>query len=163
MTDRELPPLQSRAAFSAAVHWCVAQASAGGAHRLVFIDPDFADWPLDDPELLDALGAWLRQPERRLVLLAHRFEELIRGRPRFVAWRRSYAHAVEPRSPSDDQAPELPTLVIDDGQLCLHLIDKRLWRGRVTLEARRARVWRDRIDAILQRSEPRFPATTLGL
>jgi len=163
MSDAALPPLLMRADFAAALAWCVERASAGHAHRLVFCDPDFLDWPLDDPALLDALGAWLRLPQRRLVLLAGSFDELQRRRPRFVAWRRTYAHAVEPLSPADDLAPELPTLVLDDGALCLHLIDKRLWRGRITLESPRARVWNDRIDAILQRSEPAFPATSLGL
>jgi len=163
MSDATPPPLLSRADFMAAIPWCVGQAAVGQARRLVFCDPDFLDWPLDDPILLEALGTWLRQPQRRLVLLAASFDELQRRRPRFVAWRRTYAHAIEALLPAEDLAPALPTLLLDDGVLCLHLSDKRLWRGRITLESTRARAWRDRIDAVLQRSEPGFPATALGL
>jgi hypothetical protein len=129
----------------------------------VFVDTDFADWPLDDAELLAALGGWLLRPGRQLVLLADRFDALPRSRPRFVAWRRDWVHAIEVCTPAEPGTVALPTLLLDDDLVCVRLIDKRQWRGRVTVEAREARLAREHIDAILQRSVPAFPATTVGL
>jgi hypothetical protein len=43
-------------------------------------------------------------PQRRLVLLAHQFGTLERLHPRFVAWRRTWAHAVDAWTPSEGVA-----------------------------------------------------------
>ncbi len=155
--------IASQADFVAAVHRVVAGAAARGARRLVFVDTDFADWPLDDPALLAALGDWLALPGRQLVLLADNFDALPRSRPRFTAWRRDWLHAIDTRSPAEPGARALPTWALDDGHLGILLLDRQRWRGRVVVEARELHQARERIDAILQRSLPAFPATTLGL
>jgi hypothetical protein len=149
-----LPTLGTRAAFADAIRWGLQAAAAHGARRIVCTDPDFADWPLDDPTLLQGLTAWLRLPQRRFVLLARRYGELPRRQPRFVAWRRHWAHAIEAWQPPDDLAADLPTLLVADAAR---------WRGRCDLDERTAMLWREQIDAILQRSEPGFPVYTLGL
>lgn len=162
MSDERTPPaIDSRAAFGSAVRWALEHAERTGARRVLCVDPDFADWPLDEPALLATLTAWLRRPQRRLVLLAGDYEGVPRRQPRFVAWRADWAHAVEAWSPAE--RVELPTLVLDDGELCLRLVDHLHWRGRVELDSRSARLWRDEIDAVLQRSEPAFPVYRLGL
>ena len=63
-----LPTIASRSDFAAAVLWGVREATARQTRHLLWIDPDFADWPLDDPALLDALTPWVHRPQRRLVL-----------------------------------------------------------------------------------------------
>lgn len=156
-------PIQSRADFDAAVLWAVQAAQARGARRLLMVDRDFADWPLGRPELLQALQGWLRQPLRRLVLLAARFDEVPVRHPRFVAWRRDWSHAVEAWSPPDELAGELPTLLVDDGPVCLRLFPGAQVRGRAELSAQEARRWRDGIDVVLQQSAAAFPVQTLGL
>jgi hypothetical protein len=45
----------------------------------------------------------------------------------------------------------------------VRLIDAVHWRGRADRDVQAARLMRDELDAVLQRSEPAFPATELGL
>lgn len=156
-------PIDTRADFRAAVLETVDAALARDARTMLWVDPDFAGWPLDEPRLIDALTAWLKRPLRRLVLLAGGYDALARTHPRFTAWRADWAHAVEPRTPSDLDPSDLPTLLLDDGPVLLELWDRERIRGRATVDAFAARLARDRIDAALQRSEPAWPVRPLGL
>jgi hypothetical protein len=157
------PVIDSRASFVAALRWGFDTAVAQGARRILCCDPHFADWPLDDPTLLSSLTTWLKLPQRRLVLLAARYDELPRRAPRFTAWRADWAHAIEAWQPPADVAATVPALLLADTLLSVHLIDAQHWRGRASLEARRARQWCDETDALLQRCEPGFAISTLGL
>ncbi len=157
------PPITSKAEFGAAVLWALQASAAANARRIVWVDGDFSDWPLDEPALHETLTAWLRRPGRRLVLLATDFGGVPRHHPRFVAWRRLWSHAVEAWTPADGAAVELPTLSIDDGDIGVHVIDVQRWRGRAVVDPRAVRLWRDQIDAVLQRCESAFPVNTLGL
>jgi hypothetical protein len=161
--DSTPPQVASKADFGAAVQWALQASMAAGARRVVWVNDDFADWPLDEPALHDALTAWLRLPGRRLVLLAADYGGVPRLHPRFVAWRRLWAHAVEAWSPADGAPGDLPTLVVDDGAVSVHVIDPQRWRGRAAVDPRAARLWRDQIDALLQRCDSAFPVQTLGL
>jgi hypothetical protein len=158
-----VPLIDSRAGFAAAIQWGFGRAAAGGARRIVCVDRDFAQWPLDDPALLDGLTAWLRRPQRELVLLASSFDEVPRRLPRFTVWRRYWTHGLSAWRAPADLDNQLPTLLLDDGALMVRLIDAVHWRGRVTVDAQAVRPYRDEIDAVLQRSEPAFAATQLGL
>lgn len=157
------PPIAARSEFQAAVRWGFDTAIAARARRIVLVDASFADWPLDDPALHAALTGWLRLPQRRLVLLAARYDELPRRHPRFVAWRVHWAHAVDARAPATEDGDGLPTLLVDDGTTSVHLHDPLHWRGQASGDPRVAHQWRERIDAVLQRAEPAFPVNTLGL
>ena len=157
------PPVGSRAEFATALLWALQTSAARAARRIVWVDRDFADWPLNEPALHSALTAWLRQPQRRLVLLAADYSGVPRRQPRFVAWRRVWSHAVEAWSPADGDSIELPTLAFDDGAVGLQLIDAQRGRGRAVVDAHATRLWRDQIDAVLQRSQAAFPVSALGL
>lgn len=162
-----MPPmpsaLRSRADFHDAVRGSLHHVHSARSRRLYWLDPDFSAWPLEDAALLDDLTRWLRLPQRRLLLLAHSYEQLARECPRFVHWRRDWAHAIDAWTPCDGVEVRLPTLALDDGKLCLQLHDKQLWRGRLVLDETAARPWRDEIDALLQRCEAAFAVRTLGL
>lgn len=158
-----VPDIDSRSAFEAALRWGIDTAAAQGARRIVCVDADFADWALDDRGLLDALTRWLRQPQRRLVLLARSFEAVPRRWPRFTRWRRDWAHTIEAWQPPEELASGLPTLLAADSGVCVHLADALHWRGRASLDSPRARLWCEQIDAVLQRSELAFAVNTLGL
>jgi len=158
-----LPVIDSRRGWHAALQWGFTTAMAQGARRIVAVDPSFADWPLDDPALLQALTDWLRLPQRRLVLLAARFDELPRRCPRFNAWRAPWAHAIEGWQAPEELARDLPTLLTCDGAVSVQLIDALHWRGRVAMDERRARQWCEETDAALQRSERALAVRTLGL
>ena len=158
-----LSALRSKADFEAALQWSLRHALAARARRMVWVDTDFAAWPLDDPALLETLTAWLQLPQRRLLLLAHHFSWVERQRPRFGAWRRTWSHAIEAWTPSEGVEAKLPLLVIDDKQLCLQVFDIEQWRGRLSLDERKVGQWRDEIDVLLQRCEAAYPVQHLGL
>ena len=157
------PAIDSPASFAAAVHWGVAQAVARGARRIVFVDRDFAAWPLDEPSLIDALGAWLRRPQRELVLLGATFDEVPRRHPRFLSWRRYWQHVVPAWQAPEEARAGLPTLLLDDGPVLVQLLDGVHWRGRAGLDAQAAHLQREEVDALLQRSAPGLAVNWLGL
>ena len=160
----QLPPvIDSQAGFATALRWGFETAIGQGARQLLCVDARFEYWPLDDAALLAALGAWLRLPQRRLVLLAASFDEVPRRQPRFNTWRRDWTHATSFWQAPEEMAAELPTLLLADGAVSVRLIDAEHWRGRAEIDARSARLWRDRVDVVLQRSSPAFPVNTLGL
>lgn len=156
-------PIESRAQFAAAVHEVLDQALTRRSRRMLWVDADFAEWPLDDPALLQRLTAWVQLPQRQLVLLAVRYDELGRRCARFVAWYRMWAHVASAFSPAVDDVADLPCALLADGAALVHLLDAQRWRGWATSDVSLQRLWRDRLDAVLQRSEQAFPATTLGL
>jgi len=157
------PRILSRADFAAALLWGVQSATARAARKMWWVDPDFSDWPLGEPQLLQALTSWLRLPQRRLMLLAADFEEVPRRHPRFDRWRVDWSHAIEAWTPPGEMAVALPHLLLDDGPMCVQVFDTHHWRGRASMDLRIASLLRQEVDAVLQRSEPAFPVRQLGL
>ena len=159
-----LPPsIDTRESFAAALRWGFENAAADGARCISCVDASFEHWPLDDPGLLEGLTAWVKLPQRRLLLLAARYDEVPRRQPRFTAWRRDWAHAVTALQAPQDFAADLPTLLLDDRKTSVHLIDALNWRGRAAVDPRARMLWQEKIDVVLQRSEAGFAVTTLGL
>lgn len=153
----------SQAEFRDAVLATLAAALARDTRSLLWVDPDFARWPLDDPGLIDAITAWLRRPQRRLMLLAGGFEVLAREHPRFAQWRMPWMHAIDARTPSELPRLDLPTLMLDDGPTVLELWERDPPRGRAAHDPAAARTARDRVDAPWQRGVAAWPAKPLGL
>lgn len=162
-TPIPIPTVDSFDAWQGALKWGFDAAAEGGARTITCMDPSFESWPLDDVALLQGLSAFLRLPGRRLVLAAAHYDELPRGLPRFSTWRRDWAHAMQTLVVPEEFAAELPSVLIDDRQLSVALIDAEHWQGRAQLDARARWLWQERVDVVLQRSEPGFPVTTLGL
>lgn len=161
--DTPPPLIDSRPAFHEGLRWLVAQATLHTTRTLWLVDRDFADWPLGDAAFIGALAGWLRLPQRRLVMVAASFEAVPGCHPRFVNWRRDWSHAITAFVAPEDLAGRLPTLMVGDTGLVLHLFDSLHWRGRAGLDEHAARGWQNEIDVVLQRSEPGFPVQTLGL
>ena len=152
MTPRDI---STQLEFGDALRATVLAAIARDARSMLWCDPDFVAWPLDDPALLDPLATWLRRPMRRLVLLGGRYDRMERAHPRFTRWRDPWVHAIDTREPSD--------LAPDDGPTVLELWDRDIPRGRAGRDPAAAASARDRIDAALQRSVPAWPTKPLGL
>lgn len=129
---------------------------------LLIADADFSPWPLGDADVVEALTRWARLPGRRLRLLGSRFDVIERDQPRFAAWRRSFAHALECQLPGEVEPTDMPSLLLADA-VCIELLDRERWQARCSDERRWLVEQRERIDAILQRSEPAWPMTALGL
>lgn len=140
-----------------------AAASPWGAVRTVWLaDPDFADWPLDEPAVLDALAAWLRQGGRQLRMAGLHFDKVERRHPRLARWRRDWSHAVSVVRPIEGDLPaDLRGLLA--APLWLQWLEAPEPRLRCSTDIRLARAADAVIADFLQRCEPAWPATTLGL
>ena len=155
--------ITTRSEFVAAVHEALDLALAKRARRLLWADADFSDWPLDDPMLLQRLVDWLHLPQRQLLLLATDYEGLRRRCPRFTALYGLWSHAIAARTPAEDEAAQLPCLLLADYTVAVHLMDKAHWRGWIDTQPTTLRLWWERTDALLQRAQGAFPVNTLGL
>lgn len=163
--DETLPTaIAGRSDFAAAVHAVLGDAAEHGTRELWLVDPDFSLWPLGERELVGLLTRWAQGgPGRRITVIAQRFDDIPRRHPRFVAWRRDWAHVIHCREVGEVDASEVPTLLLAGEGLGLQLLERQHVRGRWFRDDAAWRTWREVIDALLQRSAEAFPATTLGL
>jgi hypothetical protein len=156
-----------RADFQRLLIETLAWAAEQGCRELHAWDASFVDWPLSDAQALAALATWARSG-RQLHLLALQYDDVLRRHPRFVRWRRDYAHCVTARAVDPevrvDAAPESLLLAAGaESTLTLRLFDRHLWRGEISVDTAqrlRALEW---FDALAQRSSDSFAPTTLGL
>lgn len=154
--------LNGRADFDAAVRALILALPESDGREAWLVDADLCEWPLGEPEVLDALTRWLRRPGRRLNLLALQFENLAKRQPRFASWRANFAHALESRTPQELQADDMPCLLLAPPSL-LRLHDRIHWRGLVGQERADLQRGREQIAAISQRSSLSWPVWHLGL
>lgn len=137
-------------------------AGPSGVRQVWLVDPDFSAWPLDEPAVQAALSAWLRQGGRQLHLVGLHFEVTARCHPRLARWRRDWTHAMAVHLPADGHLPPaLHGLLAPP--LWLQWLDAPNWRMRCTNNAAQSRSQQAVIADFLQRCEPAWPATTLGL
>ena len=154
--------ITSRGDFVAAARELLLQADQSLTRDITLIDADFSPWPLDEPAVVDALTRWARLPGRRLRLVGSRFDIIERDQPRFAAWRKPFAHAVECVSPTDVAAGDMPCVLLFDAT-SVELLDREHWQARCSSERRTVVLQRERLDALLQRCEAAWPITMLGL
>lgn len=162
-TGPEQRAIGTRSEFAAAVHEALDRVLAQQARQMLWVDADFADWPLDDAALLQRLLDWLRLPQRQLLLLASDYDVLRRRHPRFTVLYGLWSHAITARAPALDETAALPCLLLAERTVAVHLVDKAHWRGWIGTDPARLRWWQERSDALLQRAQAAFPVTTLGI
>jgi hypothetical protein len=153
--------IDGRSEFTAAVRSSLVHAVRHRERELCLVDHDFDVWPLDDNEVLDALMHWARLPQRRLILVASHFDNVMRRFARFTTWRGNFAHVVE-AFVTDVEPSQVPSLLLA-GPASLMLADRLRWRGHALSSDKEVADWREVVDVLLQRSEPGFAANTLGL
>ncbi|MDR7272342.1 hypothetical protein J2X20_005016 [Pelomonas saccharophila] len=157
----------SRADFQRLLVETLAWASEQGCRELHAWDASFVDWPLSEAGVLESLTHWARNG-RQLHLLALQYDDVVRRHPRFVRWRRDFAHCVTARAVEPElrleAAPESLLLAVGP-QACvsLRLFDRHLWRGEVSLDVAQRLRGLEWFDALAQRSSDSFAPTTLGL
>ena len=162
MPDDDIQAIGSRLEFQDAIRAAIEKAAETGAAEITMVDPDFADWPLNDRAVVDALARWANS-RRRLVVFAQSFDELARRAPRFTQWRRPWSHIVQFRSDPELEAEQVPTLLQVSGVKAIRLVDQVRHRGTASSRPSDHVECREAIDALLQRSVEAFPSTTLGL
>jgi hypothetical protein len=154
--------ITSRLEFQESVRLALDEAADRGGREMLLVDEDFSDWPLGEPEVVDTFARWA-MPHRRIVVVASQFEDLVRRHPRWVAFRRTFAHVVDCRVHDESDAGSLPTLLHVSDVIAVRMSDTVHWRGRLSRDRADLLRWKEQVDALLQRSSPSFPATTLGL
>ena len=152
---------QGREDFRQLVRDALAAAAREGWRELILSDASFEDWPLGERAVVDALQAW-SQSGRRMVLLARRYDTVLREHARFVQWRRTWSHIVECHACGGAGAPAVPSAIWTPAWF-LHRIDTERGRGVSGRDPQHRRMLRERIDECLRRSRPAFPASILGL
>jgi len=162
MNEDHLSQIASRKEFHDAIRAGLTQAADAGASEICLVDADFLDWPLNERAVVEALSRWAAS-RRRLLLFAHRFDELPRSAPRFTEWRRQWSHIVQCRTDPDLEAQQVPSFLLVPGEVTVRLLDPVSHRGIVSGRASDQVQCREAIDALLQRSVEAFPPTTLGL
>ncbi|MBT9503748.1 MAG: hypothetical protein IV092_21075 [Burkholderiaceae bacterium] len=155
----------TRSDFVEALRQGLNLAAEKGCREMWWCDSDYADWPLNEPAVLDALTRWCL-PHRRLVMVAQTYDEVRHSHSRFVQWRTRFSHVLDARQygeDGDETQEVLPTLMLAPTVVTVRLFDKHVWRGSVSYEKADEIRARDLVDAIAQRSTPSFASTTLGL
>ena len=114
---RHIGPIGSRAEFLDAVRKAFTTPRQPARARSWLVDPDFADWPLNERAVIDSLSRWV-DSRRALIVLAHNFDEVARRQLRCVEWRRQWAHVVQCRNDPDLEAEQIPTLLLVPGHTC---------------------------------------------
>lgn len=154
--------LTSRTEFQDAIRQAFKLAADQGCREIFISDTDFAHWPLSERAVIDDLTRWAFA-HRKLTVLAQHYDEFPRRHARWAEWRRQWAHVVECRALADIEPGEIPGIFLAPGVTTLRLLDPVRFRASVSYDEADAIRTRDALDAVLQRSEEAFPATTLGL
>jgi hypothetical protein len=154
--------ITTRAEFHDAIRSAFEQAAREGCRELFLIDSSFLDWPLGERSVIDSLTRWA-SAHRKLTVLAHAFDDIVRVHPRWAEWRRHWSHVVECRVPDTTEPVQLPSLLLAPGLVTIRRLDPVHYRASVSTSQADVLVLRDSIDALLQRSTEGFPATILGI
>ena len=153
--------ITGRHAFLDAVRVAMASAAAQGWSRMLLCDPDFADWPLGEREVVEGLNAWARQG-RGMRLLAREFATLRQLHPRFVQWRTTWGHLVEVHAVHEAADHELPSAIWTP-TWTMERIDPVRSVVVATRAPERRVALQERLDGWWNRGRPSFSASTLGL
>lgn len=161
--EGELPSrrFEGRNDFRQLVRDALACAARDGWREIVLSDATFEDWPLGERAVAESLQAWSNSG-RRLVLLAKRYDEVVRSHARFVAWRGRWSHIVSANACPSVDPLELPSAIWSPAWV-LQRLDVQRSNGYCGGEAERRVLLRERLDEWLLKATPSFPATTLGL
>lgn len=161
--DRPLPDtrFEGREWFRQLVRDALATAAREGWREIILSDAGFEDWPLGEREVAASLQAWSKSG-RRMVLLARRYENVVRQHARFVQWRNTWAHIV-----TASACPTADPLDIPSALWSPHWVMERRdidrCIGYCGSEPERRVALREALQGWLQKATPAFPASTLGL
>ena len=160
-SDRLTGAFSGPTEFAQVVRGALIRAASEGWPAMVWSDPTFEDWPLGERVVTESLQAWARSG-RHLVLLAHRYDALIRYKPRFVSWRKTWDHIIECRLCKNLDASEVPSALWSP-QWAMRRLDLVRLTGVADLEPARRVLLKEELDECRRQSSPGFSASTLGL
>lgn len=147
--------------FAAVIRGALAVAARDGWPLMVWSDANFEDWPLGERAVIESLQAWAGSG-RQLVILAHSYDSVLRLKPRFVAWRKTWDHILDCRVCKTLDASEIPS-ALWSAHWAMRRLDLVRCTGVADLEPQRRVMLREELDECRRQSAPGFPASTLGL
>ncbi len=147
--------------FAELIRQALAAAALQGWREIIWCDPDFADWPLGERLVAQALNDWARGG-RKLTMLAGNYDTVPRQHARFVAWRRTWSHVVECRRSAMASAGSMPSALWSPGWT-FERLDMERSTGVASADAARRIALKERLNEFLLNSSAAFPATVLGL
>lgn len=152
---------EGRESFRQLVRDALDAAAREGWKEIVLSDATFEEWPLGERAVAESLQAWA-SGGRRMVLLAKRYDDVVRRHARFVAWRRTWAHIIDARACAAADELELPSAIWSPHWVLERRELERSigWSGS---EPQRRLLLHESLKEWLLKSSPSFPATTLGL
>jgi hypothetical protein len=143
----------------------VRDALAAAAHEnwreIVLCDATFEDWPLGERAVAESLNAW-SATGRHCILLARRYDEVVRMHARFVNWRKTWSHIIEARACPSADPLDLPSAIWTPAW-AMQRLDPERSNGFAGREPERRVALRENLNEWLQKSTPAFAASTLGL
>ncbi|MFM8899504.1 MAG: hypothetical protein ACKOF9_06080 [Burkholderiales bacterium] len=160
--DKKYRLIESQREFEDALRQAFSMVAEQGCRELLISDADFANWPLGERAVVDLLAQWAMS-HRKMTVLARNYDEVTRLHARWVQWRRQWAHVVDCRVADDADAQEIPTLLLAPGVVVVRLVAGETVRGSISTDLGDIERAREMVDAITQRSQEGFPASTLGL
>ena len=152
---------EGRDAFRQNVRDALACAAREGWRELILSDADFHDWPLGERAVVDSLNAWARSG-RTFVMLARNYDDVLRTHPRFVAWRKTWAHIIDCRRLAKADPVAFPS-VLWSSSWVMRRLDPEHCTGVCSVEPEPRVASRESLKEWLGQSAAGFPVTTLGL
>lgn len=152
---------EGREEFRQLVRDALASAAREGWREIVLSDASFEDWPLGERAVAESLQAWSNSG-RRMVLLARRYDSVVRQHARFVQWRVTWSHIVTASACPSADPLELPSALWSPHWV-MERRDIEGCIGYCGSEPERRVALREALAEWLQKATPAFPASTLGL
>jgi hypothetical protein len=152
---------QGREAFQQLVRDALAAAAREGWREIILSDPDFEVWPLYERAVAQSLQDW-SESGRRCILLARRWDDVVRRHARFVSWRKTWSHIIEARACPSADPLELPSAIWTPAWV-MERRDLERCHGYCGAEPDRRLALREKLNEWIGKSTPGFAAVTLGL
>lgn len=165
--DEAVPPglhagrFEGRDAFQQLIRDALAAAAREGWRELILCDANFEEWPLGERAVAQSLQDW-SQSGRKCILLARKWDDVIRRHARFVTWRKTWSHIIDARACPSADPLDLPSAIWSPAWV-MERRDLERSVGYCGPEADRRLALRESLNEWLARSSPSFPAVTLGL
>jgi len=154
-------PFHGRDTFQQLIRDALAAGAREGWREIVLSDPDFDDWPLYERAVVQSLQDW-SQSGRHCILLARRYDSVVRRHARFVTWRKTWTHIIDARGCPSSDPLEIPSAIWTP-TWAMERRDFDRSAGYSGSEPDRRLELRERLDQWLVKSTPAFPSSTLGL
>lgn len=150
-----------RESFEQLVRDAFVVAAREGWQEIILSDATFEDWPLRERAVAESLQAWSKSG-RRMILLATRYDEVVRQHARFVSWRKTWGHIIECRVCPVQAPADFPSAIWSRSWF-LHRLDAQHHVGVCGYDRERRVQLKEILDEKNRHSAPGFSASVLGL